>query len=501
MKKLVGFVVILAALVLGCYYGMGVLTERTLKKNIDVLNQSNGVTVVLKQYKRGWFTSDAMLDWTLTVPARDVNINGQTIKEPEQTFTAQMPLGIDHGPFIFANSNIMFGLGYANSHVLLPAQYEDKFTEQYTPESIKPSLELSAFVSYLNNTCLQLIAPKFNLISKQGNNTFQWLGMSSEVKITSNKKHISGQLMINGLTWLKDHVKGVLTNIKSDYDLHVTPDGLYLGDANLYLPAAVVTKDNDALFEVKDLEAHSSSQVTKGLFSSSFKLALNRLFLNQKEYTSCSVDLSIKNLDSNVLTDMNSKLSKTHQGSDSDRQRVLLSMLPDISLLVNKGAVFEMSDLTIGMPNGVIKGKVIISLPHENVTNPFQLIQKIKGNGKLSVSAAVLKTCLSDSLRHRIQASVTFQQAMAQSAETQSEQNKSLTVEPPATEPAQAKPPVITAAEIDQQAMTQADQKIAELLKSGVILAQGMDYVTEFKVADGQLLINGKAFNPAMLQL
>lgn len=511
MKKLVGFVVILAALVLGCYYGMGVLTERTLKKNIDVLNQSNGVTVVLKQYQRGWFTSNAMLDWTLTVPAREVQINGQTVSEPEQTFAAQMPLSIHHGPFIFANSKVTFGLGYANSRVLLPSMYDEKFNAMYTPESTKPSLELSIFVSYFNNTCLHLTAPKFNLVSKQGNNNFEWLGMTSEVNITSNRKRISGHLMIDGLTWVKDKVKGVLTNVKSDYDLHTTSTGLYLGDANLYLPSVLVTKDNNTLLEVNEFDIHSSSQVTKGLFNSSFKAGLHKLLINEKIYTSCSVALSIKNLDANVLAEMNSKISKTQQGSDSERQRAFLSLLPDVPLLVNKGAVFEISDLNIGMPDGLIKGNMILSLPNENVTNPFQLIQKIKGNGKLTVSAAVLKTFISDSLRNKIQATVNFQQAMAQSAaaqaakaqseQVQSEQDKSATIVLPAVEPTQVKQPLVTAADVEQQALAQADQKIAELVNVGVILAQGTDYVLEFKMAEGQLLINGKPFNPAMLQL
>lgn len=32
MKKLTGLVIILAVLILGGYYGMGILTERTVKK-------------------------------------------------------------------------------------------------------------------------------------------------------------------------------------------------------------------------------------------------------------------------------------------------------------------------------------------------------------------------------------------------------------------------------------------------------------------------------------
>jgi len=43
MKKLAGLIIILAVLILGGYYGMGFLTERTIKRNINVINQSNGL--------------------------------------------------------------------------------------------------------------------------------------------------------------------------------------------------------------------------------------------------------------------------------------------------------------------------------------------------------------------------------------------------------------------------------------------------------------------------
>ena len=74
MKKLAGLIIILAVLILGGYYGMGVLTERTIKKNIEVINQSNGLFAQIEQYNRGWFSSDAKIKWRLHVPERWLKI-------------------------------------------------------------------------------------------------------------------------------------------------------------------------------------------------------------------------------------------------------------------------------------------------------------------------------------------------------------------------------------------------------------------------------------------
>ena len=508
MKKLVSFVVVLAALVLGCYYGMGVLTERTFKKNIDVLNQSNGIVVALETYHRGWFESQAKLHWTLTVPARMIEKNGQSIIEPAKSYMADMPLVIHHGPFIYDNSKLMFGLGYANSQVILPASFDQEFNALYTAESTKPSLDLNVFVSYLNNTDLRLTVPKFKLISKQGNTSFEWLGMTSDVSVTSNRKKISGSLMIDGLSWVKDSIKGVLQNVKSDYDLHRNTAGLYLGDANLSIPSVLIQKENARVIEVNDLDIHSNSLVKKGLFSTSFKLELKNLFLNNKTYNACSGVFAVRNLDATVLADMNMKIAKTQQGSDSDRQRALFSLLPELPNLVNKGAEIELSDLNIGMPNGLIKGNVLISLPNENISNPFQLVQKIKGEGKVTMSMAVFKDLLKESLKRKIEASIAFEKAMAQSAaQTQAMPAETDATKQDATNVATPSPtdvkstPDLSASDLDQRVSTEADQKIAALVSSGVILTQGGDYVLEFKMIQGQLMINGKTFNPAMVQI
>src|SRR3990167_1761401 len=129
MEKLIGFIILVAALVLGGYYGMGVLTERAIKKNVDVINQTNGVDVTVTAYQRGLFKSKAMLNWTLNL----AKPNDKTTK----TVVVNMPLTIVHGPIMITNGKVRFGLGYAASHVTLPID-----------ETVKPTLSLAVFVSY-----------------------------------------------------------------------------------------------------------------------------------------------------------------------------------------------------------------------------------------------------------------------------------------------------------------------------------------------------------------
>ena len=59
---------------------------------------------------------------------------------------------------------------------------------------------------------------------------------------------------------------------------------------------------------------------------------------------------------------------------------------------------------------------------------------------------------------------------------------------------------VITTQEIEQQSLTQTEEKIAALIKAGALIESGTDYVFTVKFSQGQLTVNDKPFNPAMIQ-
>src|SRR5690349_5145107 len=122
MKKITGLIIILAVLILGGYYGMGVLTEKTIGKNIEVIDQSNGLYAEIEQYHRGLFSSEAKIKWRLHVPERVVkDANGQMQTLPAQDYNMEMPLTVNHGPIIFTKSRVRFGFGYAEAVFPFPA--------------------------------------------------------------------------------------------------------------------------------------------------------------------------------------------------------------------------------------------------------------------------------------------------------------------------------------------------------------------------------------------
>lgn len=527
MKKIIGLVVILAALVLGSYYGMGLITERTIEKNVEVINQSNGLYVDIPQYNRGWFTSSAVLNWRLHVPEHlTKDQNGQSITVPAQDYTLQMPLTIYHGPIIFSDNGVKFGLGYAHSDIAMPPAFDEKFANLFTGESTKPKLSLNLFVNYLNNSQLHLDVPAFKLIAKQGGNQFEWDGMDSHISVSSSLRNIDGGLTIDGASLSKNTTKATLAKVSSSYNLHQTDEGLYLGEASLSLPSFLITENGQPVFDLEQFDMNSSSDIQDGLFNTSFKASLKKVVAQGKTYGPAALEMSLKNLDAQVLAEINTQANAMQQGTDAQRQQALIAILPNLPKLFSKGAQFGITKLSFVVPEGMIEGDLLVSLPAGDVGNPFQLVQKVQGHGKLKMPATVVKSVLVTSIKQKLQSQQQQQPSLQQAMVQQMKSNEK--AEPQTTTPAQpqtttqdqaatsttqdnqpapapttatsdqTKP--LSAEEINQQAVTEADQKLSAMTQVGLLTLQDNEYVIEVNLEQGQLTVNGKPFTQEMVQ-
>ncbi|KTC92477.1 YdgA family protein [Fluoribacter dumoffii] len=485
MKKFTGLVIILAVLILGGYYGMGVLTEKTIRKNIEVIDQSNGLYAEIQKYNKGLFSSEAQIKWNLHIPERVVkDENGQPKTLPAQDFTMEMPLTIHHGPVIFTNKRVHFGLGYAEAVFPFPPQYNEQFNAQFTPDSVKPQLDLSIFVNYLNESTVNFQVPNFKLMAKDGTGNFEWLGMDSSTTMSSGMRKVEGKIKLNGLNATKDDTKIMLSKVSSDYDLHETPAGLYLGDANFSLPIFDVFVKDQKMFEILDLSIKSDSDIEQHLFNTHFNVTVKSILANGQNYGPGDLEVALRNLDADVLAKINQQTTEMQNGNDIQRQQAMLALLPELPKLFNKGAEFEISKLSLRIPQGQIEGNLFINLPKGENANPFEMMQKIQGKAKLQVPAEAVKAIMKQSVIQQIAKKPELQQTLTE--QLQANQTAAQTTQPAPT--------------VEQLAEMQATKQVNALQQSGLITVQGTDYVIEVSLDQGKFTINGKPYDPSMMK-
>lgn len=482
MKKLAGLVIVLAVLILGGYYGMGVLTEDSIKKNLVAINQSNGLYADITQYNRGWFTSSAQIKWRLNIPERITkDADGVSQTTPAQNYEVDMPFNVYHGPVIFADHKIRFGMGYATALFDFLAQYSQVFDEQFAKESTKPRLDVNIFVNYLRTSTLELSVPHFKLIAKTGSGDVEWMGLDSSTTLSPDADKVKGKFTINGLITGKDTTKFNLDKVTSDYKWQQTVSGLLAGDANIDFSNVLVTEKDQKVFEMKDLSLSSSSDVRDNLFSMEFNAELKSIVANNKNYGPGEFKMALKNLDSAVLGQINQEANAMQNGTDAERQQMMLGILPQLPKLFGQGAVFEISKCNMTFPQGVVDANLTLSLPKGESSNPFELIQKAQGKAQLKMPKALVKELMQQSLVQQMQKQPEIQQALMQ----QLQANQT------ATQPA------LTS---EQLAVMQADKQMSNIEKNGLVTLDGSDYLVEVTLEQGKFTVNGKPFEPAMLQ-
>ncbi len=508
MKKILGLLIALIVVVLGGYFSMGLVTERTLKKNLSTLNQANGFSVELLDYKRGLFNSTAQLAWRMQMPEKVTKqASGRSLIIPPKIYSFDMPMIIYHGPVVFEGDRVRLGLGAAHGELSLPDAYADEFSNLFTGKSTKPMLDVNLFVSYLNKTHVEVELAPFQLFTKQDNNQFEWLGMSSDLSFSPESARLDGHFSLDGLRLMSEKFRVILNKVVSEYHVHKAPNGLFLGDASLSFPVLQVLDKRQTEFALKQVELQTDSKVVDDKFSSSFHGAFSKMLSRGTAYGPAQLDMSIQNLDADVLAELNQRINELQNASTpgAQTQQLMLSLLPDVPKLLAKGAMFEISKLKLGLPEGVMQGSMHVAFPEAKADAPLQVLPKIEGEGHLEMPASFLKMVLTRSLRDKI-----VRAELASDIKNKKNINHKRPLEPvmfkaevtesKAQEKQEPKEDTsVKLAHLNQQAVREADQKLADLIRVGVLQAKGADYVIDLKLSSGRLLVNGHPFHSGML--
>jgi uncharacterized protein YdgA (DUF945 family) len=503
MKKLAGLLVILAVLILGGYYGMGIATERTLKRSVDMVgHKSPAISVDLSNYNRRWFDSSAAVKLRVHIPEKNVTTSdGKVENIAAQNYTLDVPLVIKHGPIIYTDKGVLFGFGYAQTKLDLPKETAERFNQYFATDSTNPYLNLSVFVNYLNQSRLQFEVPTFKLMLKEGGEA-NWKGMDGTMQVSSDFKQFEGRSKLNGIQFSKDQSKGEINTLTTDYALKKTLDGLYLGQAGFAIDSIKASKQEQPIFDLVQLKVRTQSAITNDLFESSLKTSFDKILIDAKQYGPALFEMSIKNLDAKVLANINAEANNLQNASVPDRQRMLFAMLPELPKLFAQGAEFEISTLKLTVPDGDIDGHLRLALPKTENVNPLQILQKVEGDGKIQIPAALVKQLLVVSLLQKATVT-TSPQGQMNPQMSPSKPNENLTAESqttsvqPVTPQAQTK----SAQAQVQQATKDAETKLAALIRANLLVEQGKNYGMELHLAEGKLTVNGRPFDPNAFKL
>ncbi|HHF7367420.1 TPA: YdgA family protein [Legionella bozemanae] len=470
MKKWTGFLIALVVLILVAYFAIGFSIENTLSKNINSIPKTSSFSVYLGNYHRGWFSSQANLTFKMHIPAQNItDKNGVTKTEPPADFDVDIPIYIKHGPFIATDHGIRFGVGLVTT---------------------QPETHYEAFINYLNKTIFRYTLPSFAVEGKIGQNEgdfkLNWRGLSSLLCVSSNLDDIDGNLRLLGVKGAANNPSNIKNNlafdigeITYDYKFKRHQDWLWIGQSRFDIPSIAINLAGEKVFELGEFALSVGSNIHDGAMDIDFKLSLQKLFTDNQNYGPGILHLSFRNLDPVIAAKINQQEFNLIQ-NNSDPNLVTLAFATELPKLLAKGAVLELSEMTLNVPDGKIIGNLKMSLPKSEGDDLSQMMQKMSGEGHFKAPITTVKALVTASIKNNLT------------------DNTQTTPDAQVTSPGSASPEQIFT-NPDDQAATQAEKMLHDLVNKGLLKIEGNDYVLTFKLENQKIFVNGQPFNPNML--
>ncbi|WP_058519228.1 YdgA family protein [Legionella parisiensis] len=471
MKKWTGFIIAIIVLILVAYFGIGFSIENTLSKNINSIPKTSSFSVHLDKYHRGWFSSKANLTFKMHIPAQNItDKNGVTKTEPPADFDIDIPIFIKHGPFITTDHGLRFGIGLVTT---------------------QPETHYEAFINYLNKTIFRYTLPSFAVEGRIGQNEgdFQlnWQGLSSLLSVSSNLDDIDGNLRLSGVKGAANNPSNMKNNlafdigeITYDYQFKRHQDWLWLGQSRFNIPSITINLAAEKVFDLGGFDLSAGSNVHDDAMDIDFKLSLQNLYTDNQNYGPGILHISFRNLDPVIAAKINQQEFNLIQ-NNSDPNLVTLAFATELPKLLAKGAVLELKEMALNVPDGKIIGNFKISLPKSEGDDLSQMMQKMSGEGYFKAPITTVKALVTTSIKNNLA------------------NNTQTTPDAQAAPPSPISPTQILA-NPDNQATTQAEKLLQDLVNKGLLKIERNDYVLTFKLENQKIFVNGQPFNPEMLK-
>jgi uncharacterized protein YdgA (DUF945 family) len=506
MRKLlyVVSVVIIVGLLSAAYYITGVRAEKEFNAFLKSADNIPNLTISADNYQRGWLKSTAHIHAVLHRPPQEY-MKDQTMETaPAQDISFSFDITIYHGPIIFANKSIFFGLGYAQTDIPLPDEVLSQFSQVFTENSTKPNCDLSLLLRYRGKLDVNLDISPFILTSKDGVAQINWEGFHGHWEIYRRLARIKGFVDFDGMTFKMGDSNGSVGSVHLKYNMENAADGLLSGEASLGLKTFQATEGAFSV-AVNGFQAVSKSSLKSKdnvqLIDSSLKADVSKVTYRGVDYGPGVLDIDVSNLDAEALGQIQQKIQAASNNNltEAQQQMFVFTLLPEVSRLLERGAELQVKQLQLSVPEGLIIATAKIKLPtqaNEN-HNTLLLIQQTHATVMAEAPVAWLNHRLTDFLQFKIMQRQLMEKQMANGTAKEDSAAKNLTPNNKDTASSTSVETVksLSPQEMNTLATQQATEQLQNLVQNGILIQKNDVYRIRVTFKDGTFYINGKPFN------
>lgn len=373
MRKFIGFIVVVIVLIVifllasPVYYGK--TAERVAKQMVANTNKDYGkygVHAVLQGYQRHWYSSTAEVLVTVNSAAAKLFYK----KNIDPNFDLKQPirfhemLSISHGPVIYAShAHGRFAAAYVRGFVVGPKVMRERL------HLSQPIVHYAGRLSYRGVFTGSIIVSP--IVYDSPNNSTRYGGVTIYARITPNLDSITGTSLTQSMISKSNKNSGlaVISGMHSQFDLHKTPSGLWVGKSTgavgsvkLFVPGGpmplyVIYKDYHPSLSLKKIgDAYSISLGAK---------MASLTYEKGKTVRDLDFVLNINNLNASVFKRIQDAVLAVAFDPEQHQQTWLFNTLvaQTPKLLTNKTNI-ALKNLSVQLPNGQIRLSADLRFPN-----------------------------------------------------------------------------------------------------------------------------------------
>lgn len=400
MKKLIGLLLLLGAVVAGGPFVSGILVEQRYQELLAEDAFENTVTLQNESYERGWFSSTIVTQVEVTEPqvaaayaqykTKADAAAGISSGDSRPMFRVESV--IHHGP-AWLEGGFGMGLARVDSRLILDDNERAEMSSVFEGEAIS----MQTMVHFGRSAEAKINIAKATITKSASGETVIFHPISSSWLVMDLGNRIKGEITWSGMDAsggkVDLHFSGAV--IKTSMERHAD---LWVGDLSWdqdewrfgELGKQVAFK---GLHFDTDSGVNANGDLVEGL---NVNMTLQSADVAGQEYGPGVYRMSISNLPVDTLVKIQKAQDEMARASASDptgraavaASRQILMMLPE---LFSRGPVIEISELKVATPQGEVRGNLKISLPEtapEMLLNPQYLKQIIRADAELTVPAA-----------------------------------------------------------------------------------------------------------------
>lgn len=470
-RKIVLYVAILAIIIGGAPYLTGMLVETKFQEVVKTLSDidSAPLSIQLTEYKRGWRKSYAKTKVTIYSGNNEYNL----MLEHE----------IRHGPFVQLHDDNYkdwhFARALVHSKILLNEHAKKVLIAEIGQTEL---LNINSEMAINGAVQIRVNGKELKLKEHEGTSRIAWKGVQGEWDLTSDLRHLKGQVVMPGLDIDLNGSRYFVEDLNYTTTLSRTEEGLwpgkFLGTMN---KLTIESQGNRSALNMEGLTAGGMMQVQNAFADFSGNLKIERAVINGKQYGPIDYANTLKRIDSEVLRSFFILSQKKKAPQDANFKK-MMNLLPP---LLKSRPEFTIEQLQVHTNEGDIKGALNFAVggPEANdFSNLPQIIQSIVARGSIVLPKLVLRDIL------------TYQYTQeAQAANEIAKKAATLASSLPPTPEAQQLPKVLTDQELATLVVQKVNESIDKWLKEGTIIEKDQSYISELTFENGKFSVNGQA--------